>query len=194
MLGSKIKSLSNRPSILFFLCFLLPIILSILFVWLFHKVLHYEFISDFLVICGFLFTTISLLLVFILYNRYSHVDFVKNKTAKSYLNGGAKTELIRSLEDISKCISEGNVTKTFKQSCLKVLYIYNQLCKTDGELYLNGYRLEIKNLVNLINKNKLVSEELTYLKGSKNKEAIERSIFDLLMQLKQVKVGADWNE
>ncbi|MFJ5795649.1 hypothetical protein ABKQ09_09365 [Bacillus atrophaeus] len=191
MLGSKIKSLSNRLPILFLLCFPLPIILSSLFVLLFREILHNEFFSDFLVICGFLFTSISLLLVFILYNKYSHMDFVKNKTAIVYLNGKAKTELIQSLEDIGECISKGNVTNTFKKSCLNVLHIYELLCKTEGELYLKPYRPEIKNLVSLINKNKLVSEELIHLEGNKNKEVIERLIYDLLMYLERMKEGVD---
>lgn len=142
-------------------------------------------------ICGFLFTSISLLLVFILYNKYSHVDFVKNKTDIVYLNGKAKTELMQSLKDIGECISKGNVTNTFKKSCLNVLHIYKLLDKTEGELYLKPYRTEIRNLVSLINKNKLTSEELIHLEGNKNKEVIDRLIYDLLMYLERMKEGVD---
>lgn len=166
----------------------LPILLSVLIVWLFDAILDIDLVEKFILISGYLFTASSLILVFILFKKFNVSDYKKSETSRIYLEKHAFDELYSALKIIENCVRNYEV-ENLSASCAMVRNIHNSLTAYESDIDLKAYRNEIKSVVNLVNKHGLSAitkpyevERLKSMRKS-NRRNILSKIEDLIWEL-----------
>lgn len=171
------------------LCFLgLPIILSLLIIWLFDTILDIDLVEKFILISGYLFTASSLILVFILFKKFNVSDYKKSETSRIFLEKYAFDDLYSALKVIRDCV-ENYEFENLSVSCTTVRNIHNSLTAYEADIDLKAYRNEIKSVVNLVNKHGLSTisnanevEKLKTMRKSNRRNIISK-IDDLMWEL-----------
>ena len=171
------------------MCFLgLPIILSLLIIWLFDTILDIDLVEKFILISGYLFTASSLILVFILFKKFNVSDYKKSETSRIFLEKYAFDDLYSALKVIRDCV-ENYEFENLSVSCTTVRNIHNSLTAYEADIDLKAYRNEIKSVVNLVNKHGLSTisnanevEKLKTMRKSNRRNIISK-IDDLMWEL-----------
>lgn len=170
-LNNTLKSYFNNTKNLI-ICFLITptviaIIFSILEVYIpsnFKSSTMYSILSNFKEFSSYLYSISSLLLVFILYRKYTHSNYSIDTHRVNYLENQGEEDLLTALNFIYLILAEnsedGIDQKKLKRSCIDIKVILNKISSLEDDFYLKALRKDIEGIVSLIKALKIEHEGL----------------------------------
>ncbi len=180
---------------------IIAIIFSILEVYIpsnFKSSTIYSLLSNFKDFSSYLYSISSLLLVFILYRKYSHSNYSVDTHRVNYLENQGEEDLLSALNFIylilANNLKDGIDQKELKKSCINIKVISKKISTLENDVYLKALRYEIEEIVSLINVLKMEHDGLNEINKLRdnNKTArihmLERALVSVIQDINSKKI------
>lgn len=171
----KIKKKLNNPNILIIIFLISPttlsLILSLIAInsdstqkngWV------SDFFSDFMYFSGYFFTLSSLLLVFILYRKYAPSEHMKNLIRLNHIENKGEEKFLKALEKIYENIISNDFNNNVSEACTTIKVISKNINELESDTYLKSLKIEIEDIVSLLNEFKVESKGLHNFQNNEN--------------------------
>lgn len=136
---------------------LLPFLVSILISFKLEYIANIRKLEIFMSFSSWFFTLSSLILIFLVSERFTISTFHRNIREKNYLDKEAIQDLKNAVQRIRLLIDNETDTRHLTEDCRTIKYIYTKLSKQKQDTDLHSLKDEIGDLFNKINRYKLES-------------------------------------
>ncbi|MCJ0958748.1 hypothetical protein [Mammaliicoccus sciuri] len=151
----KEKFSRNKLVPIFFVGF--PFVIGGIISWFFEYLIEFEKVMAFVTVSSWFFSFFSILLIFMVWEKFRESIVRKDFRDKRYLNRDAISELEPAVSDVILVIKGDKDIDKLSDSCGTIKYIYRKLTKQKQDTELYSVKPEMRELFNVINKYKLES-------------------------------------
>lgn len=135
----------------------IPFVIGGIISWFFEYLIEFEKVMAFVTVSSWFFSFFSILLIFMVWEKFRESIVRKDFRDKKYLNRDAISELEPAVLDVILVIKGDKDIDNLSDSCGTIKYIYRKLIKQKQDTELYSVKSEMRELFNVINKYKLES-------------------------------------